>query len=336
MALKATTPPVSLAGRASRRLVALGERVWTARAPDLALNAWGAAPLPPPVDRLLTEAWLAAAQRAGEALTSGDRLAADRLAGAVETGAVRYAVVGDSHSRVLVRRGRRDGAWLLPIHRLFTGASARGLGVADSRSGAGERMRRDVEILLGVAPRILLMFGQVDLEFVHPYRRFAAGRLAFDAVEMAGFIDETVGRYAEVLAGLVAPADRGRIDLVSILPPALSDAAWRDGYRNAHIAAQHGRAGDSVELAGLEIPAAPLRAAAHAAFNVRLAQVAATLGYGYLDLFTPLMAGETVDPRYLGPAAGGDHHLDHHATRPVVLERLWPRLSIDLARGRGL
>jgi lysophospholipase L1-like esterase len=331
MAQETTPPPVSLAGRVSRRLTALGDRVWTARTSDIALNAWGAAGLPAPVDRLLTEAWLRAAQRAGEALTSGDHLAADRLVRAAEGRATPYAVVGDSHSRILVRRDRRRGAWLLPIHRLFTGASARGLGVAGSRSGAGERMRHDVEALLAFAPRILLMFGQIDVEFVHPYRRFETGRLAFDPAEMTAFVDETIERYAKVLAGLVAPVDRARIDLVSILPPALSDAAWRSGYRNAHIASLHGPADSRIELDGLEIPAAPVRTQAHAAYNARLAEVAASLGYGYLDLFTPLMAVDTVEPRYLGPAAGADHHLDHHATRSVVLERLWPRLSVDPA-----
>lgn len=336
MAQETTPPPVSLAGRVSRRLMVLGDRVWTARTSDIALNAWGAAGLPAPVDRLLTEAWMLAAQRAGEALTSGDRLAADRLVRAAKGRATPYAVVGDSHSRILVRRDHRQGAWLLPIHRLFTGASARGLGVAGSRSGAGERMRHDVEALLAFAPRILLMFGQIDVEFVHPYRRFENGRLAFDPAEMTAFVDETIERYAKVLAGLVAPADRARIDLVSILPPALSDTAWREGYRNAHIAAQHGPADGRIELDGLEIPAAPVRTQAHAAFNARLAEVAATLGYGYLDLFTPLMAADAVEPRYLGPAAGADHHLDYHATRSVALERLWPRLSVDPAQGPAL
>ena len=336
MAQAKTPPLVSLAGRVSRRLAVLGDRVWTPRAPDIALNGWGAAGLPAPVDRLLTEAWLLAAERAGEALTSGDRFAIDRLARAAEGAAAPYAVVGDSHSRILVRRDRRQGAWLLPVHRLFTGASARGLGVAGSRSGAGERMRHDVEALLAFTPRILLMFGQIDVEFVHPYRRLEAGRLAYDPAEMAAFVDETVERYAKVLAKLVAPADRARIDLVSILPPALSDAAWRDGYRNAHIAALHGPLNSRIELDGLEIPAAPVRTQVHAAFNARLAQVAATLGYGYLDLFSPLMAADTVEHRYLGPAAGADHHLDHHATRSVALGRLWPRLSVDPARGAAL
>lgn len=329
-------PPPSLAARLSRRLIGVGERAWTPAASDFALKTWGAAPLPAPADRLLTEAWLIAARRGGEALTSGNRHAADRLDAAKRAGATPYAVVGDSHSRILVRRDRRDGAWLLPIHRLFTGASARGLGVTGSRSGAGETLRRDVEALLKVTPRLLLMFGQVDLEFVHPYRRFEAGRMAFDPDEMAAFLDETIGRYAEVLAGLADPADRTRIDLVSILPPALSDAAWRDGYRNAHIAALHGAAEDRIALSGLEIPAAPVRALAHAAFNTRLAEVATTLGYSYLDLFTPLMAGATADPRFLGSAAGGDHHLDHQATRAVVLDRLWPRLLVDPAQGAGL
>ncbi len=322
----AAEPPISLAGRVSRRLVGVGEQVWTGKVPGSVLNAWGGAALPDGAEKLLAQAWMAASERLAEQLAVGDPLTTDRLAGAVRAGGAPYAVVGDSHSRILVRRDRRGRDWLLPVHRLLTGASARGLGSADSRSGAGEQLRRDIAPLLRVAPRVLLMFGQVDVEFVHPYRRFQSGRMAFDPAEMSAFIAETVERYVEVLAGLVAPADRHRIDLVSILPPALSDGAWRQGYRNAHIAWLHGEADGRIDLAGLEIPPVALRAETHADFNAHLAQAAATLGFGYLDLFSPLMAGPTVDPVFLGPMAGGDHHLDHHRTRQVVLERLWPLL----------
>ncbi len=329
-------PSTGLAGTLSRRLAGLGHRVWDDRAPGSALKTWGRSRLPAPVDRLLTEAWLTAAERAGEVLTSGNRVAAERLTAATRAGAVAYAVVGDSHSRILVRRDHRDDAWLLPAHRLHTGASARGLGAAASRSGTGERLRRDLEALFAVVPRVLVMFGQVDVEFVHPYRRFAAGRLAYEPAEMAAFLDETVDRYVAAMADRVAPADRSRVDIVSILPPALSDAAWRDGYRNAHIVALHGQADAPTDLKGLEIPAASVRTAAHAAFNGRLAQAAQASGFGYLDLFNPLLADDVVDPRHLGPAAGRDHHLDHHATRPVALQRLWSRLSVDPVGARGL
>lgn len=319
-------PPISLAGHLSQRLIRIGERVWTDRLPGVVLNAWGGAVLPRAADRLLAEAWLTASERLADQLTTSDALTTERLTEATRAGATPYAVVGDSHSRILVRRDRRGEAWLLPIHRMLTGASARGLGAADSRSGAGDQLRRDMTPLLRAAPRILLMFGQVDVEFVHPYRRAQAGRLAFHPAEMSAFIDETVERYVESLAGLIAPADRHRIDMVSILPPALSDLAWRQGYRNAHIVSLHGEALGRIDMTGLEIPSMASRTADHAAFNLRLADAATALGFGYLDLFRPLMAGSVVNPVFQGSAAGGDHHLGHNDTRDVVLKRLWPRL----------
>ncbi|WP_426010333.1 hypothetical protein [Caulobacter sp. DWR2-3-1b2] len=326
-------PSISPAARVSRRLVVVGERIWTDTLPGAVLNAWGAAVLPHAADRLLAEAWMAASKCLADQLTTDDRFTADRLAEAVRAGAMPYAVVGDSHSRILVRRARRGRRWLLPIHRLLTGASARGLSSTESRSGAGEQLGRDIAPLLRAAPRILLMFGQVDVEFVHPYRRFRAGRTAFDPIELAAFLDETVERYVDALARRIAAADRERIDLVSILPPALSDLAWRRGYRNAHIAQLHGEADGRIDLAGLEIPVAAARVTAHADFNTRLAAAAPALGFGYLDLFAPLMAGPMVDPAFQGPAAGQDHHLDYHATREVVLDRLWPWLGRQAKAG---
>lgn len=282
----------------------------------------------PTAASLLEKAW---AEFARAAALSGDH---GRLRVLMRDGAAPYAVIGDSHSRLLVRRSRRaDGVWLAPLWWLETGASARGLGRSDTRSGAGERVRAAIDQAMGVvdAMPILLKFGQVDLEFVQPFRRLEAGEQAFDPVGFKAFADETVARYLAFLSGAIALADRSRVHLCSLFPPALTDAAWRTGYVNAHIVELHGPADqDSLvqRLANLTIPDLAARTGLHADFNAALASAAAAEGFGTSDDFTPFLNGAgVVDPRYLDPAAGIDHHLDFHASRAPVVDQLWRLLE---------
>ncbi len=246
------------------------------------------------------------------------------------TGAQPYAVIGDSHSRLLVRRARDpNGRWLAPLWWLETGASARGLGRADARSGAGGRVRAAIDQALGrIEAPVLLKFGQVDIEFVQVFQRLERRERTFDPAAFQVFVLETMARYVAFVTGAVAPADRARVRLCGLFPPALSDAAWRIGYLNAHITAMHGPAArdDLAErLAGIEIPDLARRTALHRDANIALAMAAEAEGLGFLDDFTPFLSGAgEVDPRYLGPAQGADHHLDFHAVRPQVVDRLWP------------
>lgn len=282
----------------------------------------------PAAASLLEKAW---AEFARAAALSGNHA---RLRALMREGAAPYAVIGDSHSRLLVRRSRRaNEAWLAPLWWLETGASARGLGRSDARSGAGERVRAAIDQALGVddAMPILLKFGQVDLEFVQPFKRLEAGEQAFDPVRFKRFADETVARYLAFLSGAIAPEDRPRVHLCSLFPPALSDAAWRTGYVNAHIADLHGPADPESlvqRLANLTIPELAVRTGLHADFNAALASAAAAEGFATADDFTPFLnrAG-VVDPRYLSPAAGADHHLDFHASRAPVVDQLWRLLE---------
>uniref|UniRef100_B0T7B8 Uncharacterized protein n=1 Tax=Caulobacter sp. (strain K31) TaxID=366602 RepID=B0T7B8_CAUSK len=278
----------------------------------------------PAAASLLEKAW---AELARAAALSGNHA---RLRALMREGAAPYAVIGDSHSRLLVRRSRRaNGAWLVPLWWLETGASARGLGRSDARSGAGERVRAAIDQALGTdgAMPILVKFGQVDLEFVQPFKRLEAGQQAFDPVRFKAFTDETLSRYLAFLSRAIAPEDRARVHLCSLFPPALSDAAWRTGYVNAHIAELHGPADqDSLvqRLANLEIPDLAARTGLHADFNAALASAAAAEGFATADDFTPFLNGAgVVDPRYLNPAAGVDHHLDFHASRAPVVDQIW-------------
>lgn len=282
----------------------------------------------PAAASLLEKAW---AEFARAAALSGNHA---RLRALMRDGAAPYAVIGDSHSRLLVRRSRRaDGAWLVPLWWLETGASARGLGRSDARSGAGERVRAAIGRALetdGSMP-ILLKFGQVDLEFVQPFKRLEAGEQAFDLARFKAFTDETVERYLAFLSQAIATADRPRVHLCSLFPPTLSDAAWRTGYVNAHIAELHGPADQESlarRLANLTIPDLAVRTGLHADFNSALASAATAEGFAIADDFTPLLdAAGTVDSRYLGPPAKADHHLDFHASRAPVVDQLWRLLE---------
>ncbi|MFT4250983.1 MAG: hypothetical protein QM608_00665 [Caulobacter sp.] len=281
----------------------------------------GDAPLPAfrPLDGVWAELCRAAADPAS-------RLEA-RLPGLIAAGALPYGLVGDSHGRLLCRRGRREGRWLLPIWSLETGASARGLSADGGRSGAGPRVRAALARLLAIEGLpVLVKFGQVDVEFVHPFKRLDAGALAFDAAEFDAFADETIGRYVDFLTATVPAGQRGRVRVMSLFPPTLSDAAWRAGYVNAHIIDQHGPAdGDLAEvLADLEVPDLAGRTALHRLVGERLRRAAQAEGFVFVDDLAPFLGADGLaDPALLGAAAGRDHHLDFRASRKAMLDRIW-------------
>jgi hypothetical protein len=265
---------------------------------------------------------------------AGARALADRSADAMRLisalrrkGAEPFLLIGDSHSRLYVHRAQRAGRWLLPLHHVATGASARGLGNRGSRSGHGERIVRLFERAIGAgfdAP-VLLVFGQVDVEFVFTFKRLERDPpSALDDAAFVAFAETTARAYGDFAARLRPAAP---VTLATIFPPALSDAAWRDGYVNAHIAQEHaatdldtlGRRLSCVEIAGW-----PERTAQHRLFNDRLGSSARAHGLRILDAAGSLpSAAGVVSPDMLGRAAGRDHHLDAEAVRPSVTAKLW-------------
>lgn len=285
------------------------------------IRSAGASPLPAfrPLDGAWAEICRAAADPASHLEV--------RLPALIAAGALPYGLVGDSHGRLLCRRGRRNGRWLLPIWSLETGASARGLAGDGGRSGAGPRVRAALARLLAIEGLpILAKFGQVDIEFVHPFKRLAAGALAFDEAEFNAFADETIARYVAFLVDAVPASQRSRVRVMSLFPPTLSDAAWRAGYVNGHIVDQHGPAGQDLAaaLAGLEIPDLARRTALHRRFGERLRQAAEAEGLTFVDDLALFVGVDgLVDPALLGPVASRDHHLDFRASRHAMLDRIW-------------
>ncbi len=247
-------------------------------------------------------------------------------------GARPYFVAGDSHSHQYALTGARAGDWLLPIHLLCTGGSAAGLGNAASRSGYGRLLRQAVRTIVSLPGAddvpFLLQFGQVDIEFVYHFRRVrdAAWTLSLD--DYRAFCDTTLERYIRFATGLFQIPSRHRVALVSVFPPALSDAAWRQGYVNGDIAQRETTV--SVDrlrsgIARLEIANLRQRTDIHAYYNDRLRAESRRHGFGFIDGASPLLGADgLVASRYINPDTGGaEHHLDYRVTPAVVEGLIW-------------
>ena len=281
-------------------------------------------PLPlPPVDLAAREI----ARALGESLPEWPQRVRGLAATLKAEGAAPYAVVGDSHSTHLVRRGWQGERWLLPLHCLCTGASARGLINPEAAAGAGAKARAFLEALAPWPIPVLFKFGQVDVEFVFTFKRLESGQRVFDTAAFEAFGDETIERYVAFLQDATPPSLRAKARVAGVFPPALSDKAWRQGYMNAHIADLHGpadRRALSARLAELELPSLDERTRLHKAFNTRLFTAATAAGFDMMFGFNAMLGPDgAVEPRHLGKAKGGNHHLGYAATRGPVLEQLW-------------
>jgi hypothetical protein len=280
----------------------------------------------------------AAIARAGAVQLSRNPGSAARIIRRAEASGARSIVIaGDSHSKLYIHRLRTEEGWLLPLHHLATAASARGLGRVDSRTGQGEAISglmsgmRQAHLDLPV----VLVFGQVDIEFVYIFKRLAEKPPApLDEDALAAFCAETIQSYVDFGARLAAESGAG-LHLATIFPPALSDAAWRQGYVNANIAGNHTDMSQATirgQLGLAEIATLAERTRDHSRFNDSLRTAAANRGVKILDVATtlPMQAG-AVSPKLLGPAAGADHHLDGEALEPFITPLLWA-----VARGRAI
>ncbi|OYX29785.1 MAG: hypothetical protein B7Y99_12590, partial [Caulobacterales bacterium 32-69-10] len=264
-----------------------------------------ARPLPwPPHDF----AALTVARALGDAMAMDPARGRRILKAAAAQGALPYVVIGDSHSRHLIRRSARDGRWLLPVHFLCTGSSARGLANPASLSGWNHRVAALLsELAEADSPiPVLFEFGQVDVEFVFTFKRLSEERRTFEPDAFSDFVRGTVDSYLGFLAGALPERLKPFATVVSIFPSSLSDAAWRQGYINAHIADLHGEANAvalSQRLRAIDIPHEAARTAQHRLFNAALAAGAAARGLRFLDIFSPLIGDlGTVHRPYRGLA----------------------------------
>jgi hypothetical protein len=252
-------------------------------------------------------------------------------------GARPYFIAGDSHSNHLNLTGARGGEWLLPIHLLCTAGSAAGLGNPASRSGHG-RLLRDAVAAIRTLPGgdelpFLFQFGQVDVEFVYHFRRVRDGRRVLDLDDYRVFCDDTVMRYVGFVADAFDLPRRKRVFLASVFPPALSDAAWNQGYVNDDIARRESDGSLQALSAGirqLEIAKFRQRTEIHLYFSARLKAACERLGFGFLDVATGFLGADgLLNPLYISPETQGfEHHHDARQTYPGLLDPIWRTLDV--------
>jgi len=256
----------------------------------------------------------------------------DLVRALAQRGARAFVVAGDSHSGHFRVTDAREGAWLLPVPLLCTGGSAAGLANGASRSGYGAMLKEAFATLAGLPGGgevpVLVQFGQVDIEFVHHFRRVRDGAVMLDLAAYRAFCAETVTRYGGYLAGAFPPRRRSRVFLVSVFPPVLSETAWREGYVNEDISRREGEEALAALSAGirrLHVANLRQRTAIHLHFNALLQAEAARLGFGFVDAASPFLGEDGLaDPSYSPPeAAGREHHLDSRRTHGAASALLW-------------
>jgi hypothetical protein len=237
-----------------------------------------------------------------------------------------YLIVGDSHSslyRHLITEGTRP---LLPVHVLLSACSALGLGNPQSRSGGAHRLAPLAQAIPPDVPTVF-KFGQVDVEFVFAFKRIEAGERQFDPQQFDQFCGRSVESYIGFLDDHFGHA---AVTVASIFPPTLSDAAWREGYVNAHVAATEGDRPLEEIRAGvrqLAVPDLRERTRHHAHYNGILRDRVARSGFAFLDDFSPFVgAAGVVDPRFIPTTGGRDHHLERQPTTPIIRDIIAARV----------
>ncbi|MEJ0020597.1 MAG: hypothetical protein WDN25_29425 [Acetobacteraceae bacterium] len=261
-------------------------------------------------------------------------------------GAKPVLIIGDSHSNLYHRRAVRGSNWILPLHLLCSAGSAMGLGNPNSRSRYGLRIERLLEMALTLGWRqqwpILFKFGQVDTEFVHTFQRIAKGITSYSRDEFADFSARSIEGYRRFLDRGVPAALRPASTIVSVFPPSLSDQQWAEGYANGHIVSLNADMERDAIIGAIRqmtIPDIFERTRMHREYNERLSELAGQTGLAFIDDCDELLSAFGIaNRRFVGAAAGRDHHLDYVATAPAITAALWraiDRLNPPIAAAPG-
>ena len=251
-------------------------------------------------------------------------------------GAIPYFVIGDSHSRLYQHPGLSfDEDWLLPISITCSGGSARGLSNPSSNLGYGKRLRQffgRIEPFLEDGTACFFKFGQVDLEYLFPYRWAQGGSAEFVEEDFQRYAGETIERYVGYLQGLVPRSRRSRSFVCSISLPATADEGWHNVCADGLLAFTHASAEEAQALRDLlktlEIPDLRLRSRLHRDFNARLQATAEAAGFPFVDDTRPFWDEDqqTVRAAYTVRGAGRDVHMDRSdltlaLIAPLIRER---------------
>jgi hypothetical protein len=256
----------------------------------------------------------------------------DVLSGLKPLGCRPYLLIGDSHSLIHRRAAVRSGQWLAPVHVLCIGGSALGLGNPASKSGYGSLIKRvmaqiEAQAPAGSALPVILVFGQVDTEFVFNFRRVRSGQRAFDMAAFESFCRESIDAYLRFLTDVFRQDRRSKVTIASILPPAVSDAKLRDGYVNSPILSLESTADENAmrqALRQLEWPDLKTRTSLHAYYNSLLWEACSNNGFRFTETFSCFLGSDGVlESRFVPETRGSDHHLEFKPTRAEIESTLW-------------
>ena len=271
----------------------------------------------------LVMAWL---YRPGESFERMMERASPHLAAFRLIGARPYVLIGDSHSMLYRRSTAFEDCWLLPLHCDCSGGSAIGLFNPFSRSGYRQRIHAVMPLIEGIKGAsscpILFQFGQVDMEFVYPFRRIASGVTAFDQANFDEFVQSSITAYVGFLAEMIPRDRRPMVDVLAIFPPALADHVLRDGYVNEHVTSIEAAIEPDAlktQLKRLEWPGLAHRTRLHRQYNALLSSAAAESGFTTVSDFDRLVAVDgVVDRHFTAIQNGRDHHLDFGPTEGLA------------------
>ncbi|MDE8349653.1 MAG: hypothetical protein POG74_09255 [Acidocella sp.] len=252
-----------------------------------------------------------------------------------EYGGQPYFIFGDSHSRLYRRSGTRSEKWLLPIHVCFTAGSAIGLRNPTSKTGYGETLKQVFEIMKEIeafgSTKIFLQFGQVDVEFLHPFRRIMNEEIEFKAQEFQIFCETTIEAYINFLTVIIPDGHKSLVYIVGIFPPALNDDILQAGYTHPHISEIENVTENEAlknSLSKLQWPNKIERTKNHAYFNNELKIAAIKAGFKFISDFDEFLNKQkNLAENFIAFSKGQDHHLDFKPSEMVIEKSLWCWLS---------
>lgn len=226
---------------------------------------------------------------------------------------------GDSHSRLFRQTIHGNGGIIIPINVLCGGGSAVGLPNGSSRSGYGSLLNAATKAI-GEAEQarkykvpVCFNFGQVDVEFVHTYRRLKRGDLRPGIAEFYEFCTEVSSSYIAWIRDLAAL----NTVVVGINPPCINDKyifeaylAQMQVYLGAGVADENrGEDFEALvpEFYKLQFSDKLSRTEEHRYFNDCLQKQARQHRVNYIDGFQDLIARSgCIDPKYASAAYEGN------------------------------
>ncbi|GAB3177074.1 hypothetical protein GCM10027060_00790 [Nesterenkonia halophila] len=233
------------------------------------------------------------------------------------------SVLGDSHSTLFFpthfyagRLGYRDS---LPVR--VTGRSIRAASLAGFRPGSSKlNVKEEISAALAEAQKLVLAFGQVDLELGYYYRL----AIKQEEIEPTRYVEWLLAIYRDFLNGLeLAPCD---VALKGVNLTALSPRGFATRYVSRIVTEGKDMTWkEAVPVVRPHVLSEGEQNAMHLAFNAGLAQLTEELGLRYFDLNEEL-ATSPHPALAAGPITLADQFktgaFDHHVADTVVARRV--------------